>query len=68
MKIIYIGGKDTNLIYDVSSEDAEISSTASSTIQTEFGEAAQQLGEMIKKRVYEKRLKIGTVIDSSEHK
>jgi len=68
MKIIYIGGKDTNLIYDVSSEDAEVSSTASSTIQIEFGEAAQQLGEMIKKRVYEKRLKIGTVIDSSEHK
>ena len=57
MKIINIGGKDTNLIYDVSSEDAEVSSTASSTIQTEFGEAAQQLGEMIKKRVYEKRLK-----------
>ena len=66
MKIIYIGGKDTNLLYDVSSEDDEVSRTASSAIQSELSEAALQLGEIIKMRVYEKRLKLEAVTDTSE--
>jgi hypothetical protein len=51
MKKIYIGGKDTGRIYDVSSPDPTISRAASKAIQDDFDKAAREIGVLIRQRI-----------------
>lgn len=51
MRKIFIGDQDSNVIFDIWSNDKEISRAASERIQEEFSKAALQLHEMIKKRI-----------------
>ncbi len=62
MKKIYIADSNSELIYDVSSDNAEISAAASRAIQANFDKAAIEIGKLIRRRVQAKKQKRTSII------